>query len=335
MSPANHDTPLRFALIGAGRIGMTHLEALAGCPGTALVAIVEPREAVGAALAEENRCLHLADWQDPRLAKLCDAAIICTPPVTHHPIARSLLEAGCHVLCEKPLTIEHRHAQELAETARAHGAVLMMASKFRFVDDVIKAKAIVEAGILGRVVFYENAFCAFVDMSERWNADPEIAGGGVLIDNGTHALDLARFLLGSIRDVHAQRGLPVQKLPVEDSVRVMFRSGSGVVGLIDLSWSLQKETDAYVSLYGTEGTLHIGWAGSRYRQRGHSQWIPFGRGYDKLAAFRRQIENFRDTIRGHDRPVITPEAAVLSVRAVEAAYASIEGDRWVPIEDAG
>jgi len=209
-----------------------------------------------------------------------------------------------------------------------------MASKFRYVDDVIKAKALVEAGLLGRLVFYENAFCAYVDMRGRWNSDPAIGGGGVLIDNGTHSLDLARYLLGPLRDVQAQRGRPVQDLAVEDTVRVLFRTDGGVLGLIDLSWSLQKETDSYVSIHGTAGTLHVGWKGSRYRQRGNARWVPFGRGYDKLAAFRRQLENFCDTIEGRDRPWITPEAAVGSVRAVEAAYRSIERDGWVALEEA-
>ena len=103
------------------------------------------------------------------------------------------------MLCEKPLTLTAAHAEELVELAESKELLLMQASKFRYVDDIIKAKAILESGILGRVILYENTFAGKAMMKDRWNASRAIAGGGVLIDNGTHSVDIARYLLGPIK----------------------------------------------------------------------------------------------------------------------------------------
>lgn len=320
---------VRFGLVGCGRIAQAHLEALSKVPRARLVAVVEVREAAGRAVAEQNGCPAFADHRDPALPEL-DAVIICTPPASHHAIARFFLEKGVHVLCEKPLTIRSDDARDLAGLAAAQDRVLMMASKFRYVDDVIKAKAIIESGLLGRVLRFENTFCARVPMDTRWNADPELSGGGVLIDNGSHAVDIARYLLGPLKEVQAQADRFVG-LPVEDDARLQFRTASGATGTVDLSWTITKETDYYVTVYGTEGTLQVGWKGSRYRQHGNSHWVAFGSGYDKVAAFRRQLENFVGSIEERERPLITADEALASVQVIEAAYASADEARWMPL----
>jgi len=325
---ATGNKQVRFGLAGLGRIGTSHLEAMSQVQGATLAAIIEPRAAVGSAVSEQKQVPCFADYAHPELPKLVDAVVICTPPNLHHGIVKHFLERGIHVLCEKPLTLTSHDAEELAALASAKGLVLMMASKFRYVDDIIKAKAIMEAGILGRIVLFENTFCGKVMMKDRWNANKAVSGGGVLIDNGTHSVDVARYLLGPIQEIQAQNGLAAQALDVEDTVRVQFRTRAGVMGMIDLSWSINKDSDVYVNVYGSEGTLLIGWAGSRYRQDGNAKWVPFGTGYDKTVALRRQLENFVACLSGKEAPLITPQDALASVKAIEAAYASAGKNHW-------
>jgi predicted dehydrogenase len=328
---AEPDAAVRFGLVGCGRIAQSHIEALAGSELGSVAAVIDPREVAAKAASEQARSLCFGDYADPDLIDAVDAVIVCTPPVTHYEIARHFLTHGKHVLCEKPLTIQSEQATELVSLAKRAGCVLMMASKFRYVDDVIKSKAIVQSGILGDILLYENAFCSKVDMRDRWNSNREIAGGGVLIDNGSHAVDIARYLLGPITHVQAEVARGAQDLAVEDSILLRFRSRSGTVGSIDLSWSINKESPHYLGIYGTQGTLLVGWKGSRYRQDGNANWVSFGAGYDKVAAFRAQIENFIATTRGAEQPLMTPADAVASVRVVEAAYASVENQSWVAL----
>jgi predicted dehydrogenase len=208
-----------------------------------------------------------------------------------------------------------------------------MASKFRYVNDVIKAKQIVDSGILGDIILFENAFAARIDMSSRWNSVPAISGGGVLIDNGTHSFDLARYFLGPLAEVQVMEGRRSQGLPVEETVRIFVRSAQGVIGNIDLSWSLNKELDRYISIYGSRGTVLVGWKESRYHQSGSSDWISFGNGYDKVGAFLNQIVNFARAIRGEEVLLINSDDALASVEVVEAAYESLRQNHWTEVRN--
>ncbi len=331
MKRIGKDDVVRFGLVGCGRIAQSHLSALATLPEARLTIAVENRRAAGEAVAEEHKCQLVADYKDKAVLDAVDAVIICTPPNLHHDIARYFLERGVHVLCEKPLTTVSAQARDLVALSRDKDLLLMMASKFRYVDDIIKAKAIVESGILGRIILYENTFCSKITMGDRWNADKTVSGGGVLIDNGSHSVDIARYLLGPIVDVQAQNGLPTQGLDVEDTVRVQFLTQSGVIGIIDLSWSITKETPHYVQVFGSDGTLQVGWSGSKYRQDGSSKWIPFGTGYDKLKAFARQLGNFIGCLKGREVPVISAEDSLASVQVVETAYRSASRNNWLRV----
>jgi predicted dehydrogenase len=322
---------IRIALVGCGRISQSYFQALSGMEDVKVTAVVEPRESAGRAAAEENHCSWVADYREPNLIESIDAIIVCAPPNLHHPISTYFLAHEIDVLCEKPISLNAREASDLVKSSAEHKRVLMMASKFRYVDDVIKAKSIIEAGILGDIILYENTFCGRVSMADRWNSDARIAGGGVLIDNGCHSADIARYLLGPITEVLAIFGLPAQRLEVEDTAMLRFRTESGVNGRIDLSWSINKEMDSYISVYGSEGTLHVGWKESRYRQEGNPNWIGFGNGYDKLAAFRGQLTNFVKTIQGRAMPLITPEDGLASAQVIDAAYESANKSNWLKV----
>ena len=325
------DRTFNFALVGAGRIAQTHLDALAELEGAALKAVVEPRQDSGRAVAEQNRCDYHADHLDPALLDGLDGVLICAPPSCHHDIAGYFLDHGVHVLCEKPFTLTTAEAEGLVARAEQKGLCVMMASKFRYVEDVIRAKALIESGILGKAVLYQNAFCGKVDMAERWNSDASVSGGGVLIDNGTHSVDIARYLLGPLRAVEAQAGVAAQALPVEDTAHLCFRTAAGVKGSVDLSWSINNSAATYIDIYGTGGIIQVGWQGSRYKQEGSPDWVEYGSGYNKVAAFKGQLRNFIGTARGEEQPLITPAAAVASVRIIEAAYRSMKQEAWVAL----
>ncbi len=331
MSGSASNAPLRAGLVGCGRIAQSHLEALSHIPDITLTAVVDTQSAAASAVAEQRRCKLLTDYRDASLLADVDAVILCTPPATHYAMAKHFLSNGVHVLCEKPLTIASSEAKELVELSERAGLKLMMASKFRYVDDIIKAKAIIEAGILGKIILFENAFCSKVLMKDRWNSQRSLGGGGVLIDNGCHSTDIARYLLGPIQSVQSEFGISSQGLEVEDTARVQFRTERGVMGTIDLSWSLNKDSESYISVHGSSGTLHVGWAGSRYRQDGNSNWVSFGTGYKKVDAFKSQLENFLGWIRGVEVPRITGADALASVQVIEAAYAAATRDNWLAV----
>jgi len=324
--------PVRVALVGAGGIAQTHALAAAGVTEVTVVAVVDPDVSAARALGEQLGCPAFASVEEVSDASLVDLAIVATPPSTHVDVACTLLHAGVGVLCEKPLALTSAHAARLAECARASGALLTMASKYRFATDVVRAKGLLASGSLGEVVRLENAFAARVGMGGRWNSDAAISGGGVLIDNGTHSVDIARFLLGPVTEVLAVPTPQVQGLPVEDGCVLLLRHGSGSLTSVELSWSTDRLTDRYIAVVGTQGTLEVGWRSSQLRTAGSPGPVEFGVGWDKVQALGANLVNVAHALRGQEELVVGIDDAIASVQVIETAYASLRaGGAWLPV----
>jgi predicted dehydrogenase len=321
-------TPIRFAIVGAGAIARAYEAAFQTMDEAQITAVCDVRSAAAEEYGVRIGCDAYVSVEDLVSSADFDAAIVCTPPASHEAVTCLLLEETKHVLCEKPLATNVASAYRMMETARRSGAKLTMASKFRYVSDVRKARDLVGAGAIGDLVFVESAFTSHVDMRHRWNSDAAISGGGVLIDNGTHAVDILRYFLGNLRDVQIVEGRRLQDLAVEDTVRLFVHNDDGVMGSSDLSWSIDKELETFLRVYGSDGTILVGWKESKYRRRGEPEWHKLGSGYDKVQAFRDQLRNFCSAINGVGELLITPRDALASVEVIQAAYAALDYARW-------
>lgn len=328
---------LQIGIVGCGRIAQAHAAALREISALHLAGVCDVDEGAAARLARFFNGAQpgnesglsaprvFGDHNAMAQAIRLDCAIICTPPVSHPAVVRDLLQRGVHVLCEKPLATTLEAAHAMTATAARCGVLLVLALKFRFASGVLEARKILGSGLLGEVVLFENSFCQPMEMAGRWNADARVAGGGVLMDNGPHALDLARFLVGPLTQIKAHLSR-VQPLPVEDTARLCFQAqplnaGRPVAGVIDLSWSLDKGSDAFIAVHGTRGTLHIGWSGSRWRVHDNGapgEWQLFS-GYDRHEAFVRQLQNFAASVARTQSPCVSTEDALACVQTVETA----------------
>ncbi len=321
---------LRFGLVGAGGIAQAYAQAFNESNCCDLVAVADVREDSARALAEIVGGKSYSDYK--QLAELeLDAIIVATPPSTHPEIACFFMGRGTPVLCEKPLCLSVAEAEKMINTAAANNVLFTMASKFRYCDDVVKAKGILASGTLGEVLQFENAFTAKVDMSQRWNSNAELSGGGVLIDNGTHSVDIIRYFLGSIESVLVVDAGGTQGLAVDENVKMFAKTKGNVTASVDLTWGINKELPYFISIYGTNGTLHIGWRESKYKVNSNPDWTVFGKGYDKVASFKGKIENFANALNGKEDLYIKPEDALASVRVIEAAYKSLRQNLWQPV----
>jgi len=319
---------LKFALIGTGGIAQTYAQAFQTSDCCFLVAVADINRDSATAFAEPFGAQSFSDYKSLAENVEFDAVIISTPPNSHPEIATYFMNRGVHVLCEKPLCLTVAEARQMIECAEKADVKFTMASKFRYVEDIVKAKSMVASGVLGEVVQFENAFTAKVDMSKRWNSDSEISGGGVLMDNGTHSVDIIRYFLGAIEEVLAVETSGTQNLSVDENVKLLARTKTGVVASVDLTWGINKELPNFISIYGTNGTLHIGWGASKYKLNSNPDWTTFGKGYDKVQAFRSKIENFAGAIRGTEELLTKPEDALASVEVIEAAYKSLNQNLW-------
>ena len=326
-------SPPRLALVGAGRSGRAYLDVFSGGRLDAeLVAVVDIDSARVAAASDSSGATAFSDIHallEQQATLGLDAIILATPPVTHAPIAVAALDADLAVLCEKPIAPNRPGLHMMFDAAQRNEQLLMMASKFRYADDVLTAKRFIDDGDLGEIVLFRNSFTTPQDMRGRWNAKPELSGGGVIIDEGTHSVDIARYLLGPLRHVIAVETRRVQGLPVEDTAQILFRTDAGATGTIDLSWSLHSGSSWFVILDGTKGSLRLGWDGAEI-DRGNG-WESFGSGYDESDAFTRKLTDFAEALRYGKTPLIDIEDAQASVAVIDAAYRSMQTGAWVRV----
>lgn len=319
---------LKFALIGTGGIAQTYAQVFQQSACCQLVAVADVNQESAKAFAEPLGAKSFSDYKTLAENSEIDAVIISTPPNTHLEITEFFMNRGKHVLCEKPLCLSVAEAKQMIETAEKTDVVFTMATKFRYCEDVVKAKSIIASEVLGEIVQFENAFTAKVDMSKRWNSKKEISGGGVLIDNGTHSVDIIRYFLGPITDVLALETSGTQNLSVDENVKLLAKTENGVAASVDLTWGINKELPNFISVYGTNGILHIGWRESKYKLNSSPDWNVFGTGYDKVQAFKSKIENFRNAILNGEELLTKPEDALASVEVIEAAYKSLNQNLW-------
>lgn len=323
---------MKTAVIGLGHAGRLHVDSLATLDHHEIAAVCDP----SAAAREKALAMGIPAYSsfDKMLDETdLDAVTIAAPPGDHADMSIAALHHGLHVLCEKPLALTTRDAVAMLRTANGLGRHLLLATKFRHVPEIARAREILASGEIGEAITFEIRFSSSVAMGDRWNSRRHLSGGGVLIDNGSHAFDLVSYLFGRIRRVQAMLLKPIQSLEVEDSATVMVQARDGIVGRIELSWSLQTGQDAYLTIHGSKGSIEIGWQNSRYR-KGQGEWEPIGSRYDKIDAHARMHDAFAGSIAAPPEatPWITPVECLLTVAAVESAYRSVRTGGWERVE---
>lgn len=253
-------SPVNCAVIGVGRMGMVHARILNQIQEVNVVAVVDSRPEAGASLARELE----TTWYASTEATLRDAAIeawlIATPTPTHPVIVRSALEAGIHVLCEKPLSLDAREGSTLGRLAGRQGLVLQIGFWRRFSAPWKIAKETLDAGLIGDPVMIRLS---------QWDAypppaafcDPRVSGG-LAIDCGVHEFDLAEWFTGSTVTTVTGRNLRI----VDDAVRrsgdvdnlvAMLDLENGVTAMVDLSRNGRYGDDVRTEILGSEGALLI------------------------------------------------------------------------------
>ncbi|HEX8834177.1 MAG TPA: Gfo/Idh/MocA family oxidoreductase, partial [Abditibacteriaceae bacterium] len=189
---------LNVLLLGCGRIAHAHAEAISACSGVRLSTVCDIDVAAAQGLGAKYDVAAYTDASEALRKTTPEIVVICTPPATHRALTIDCLQTGAHVLCEKPLGLNPQEVTAMNDAAQSAGRTLMMASKFRFMPAARALKQRITAGELGEILYFRVTFFAPVAMQGRMNADPVISGGGVVMDNGPHAFDLARCLLGPV-----------------------------------------------------------------------------------------------------------------------------------------
>ena len=315
---------LRIGLIGAGGIGLVRARALARSPDCELAAVADPLRERAELAARSAGARTFPDHGELLAAAEVDALIVSVRPDLHETVVLAGLEAGKHVLCEKPLSNGVASARRMVESARTRGRVLATGFNHRFFPAVQRVKRAVESGEIGELD-HVRAYAGHVGLSELpqpWLTDPAVMGGGALMDNGIHVLDLARFVLGEVAQVQGQASERVWRIPgCEDNGFALLRSAEGRIATVHASWTEWRGYRFSLAAYGTHGTAWACYApmlgmvvrldrpGGRRRRRIHLyprvnvmekvrdwRWTVERTFLEELRAFRRLVEGERGWI---------------------------------------
>lgn len=246
---------MKFGLIGAGAIGALRASALARSADCRLVGVHDADGARARAVAGGAACYPSA--RSLLEAPDVDAVIISTPPQSHETLAVSAMQAGKHVLVEKPMAASPEACRRMIEAAEANRRTLTVGFNHRYFEALKFVRDAVRSGSLGKIS-HVKAFTGHTGLSEfkaPWMYDPAIMGGGALTDNGVHVLDLCRYVMGSDpREVFGHATDHVWGLgAAEDNAFALLRSDDGVVASVHASWSEWKGYRFHVEAYGSHG----------------------------------------------------------------------------------
>jgi predicted dehydrogenase len=254
---------MRVALFGCGWIMDFHARGVLA-HGDELVAVANHREETARVFAERYGIGRVTtDWETLAADPEVDAAIVATPNALHAPQAIALLRAGTPVLVEKPMATSVAECDAMIDASRASGASLMVAHCWRFREEVIALRDRIAAGALGEVVKTRGYGVHAGWGPSGWFTDPELAGGGALVDMGVHAIDTARFLLGDPEPVSVCAAVGTRyaegRYTVDDDGILLIGWSNGTNSLVESGWwqphlgGLEADTE----VYGTQGYERI------------------------------------------------------------------------------
>jgi predicted dehydrogenase len=249
--------PFGVAIVGAGVIGKTHAEAIASLADARLVAVAEPREEAGRALAEA----HGAAWHADVAAALArpdvDVVNLATPSGLHADQTVQAAGAGKHVVTEKPMAIDLAGADRMIEACRAAGVALAVIFQSRFGRDAVLLKRAVEAGLLGQPVL-GNAVVQWHRTQEYydaggWRGTWALDGGGALINQSIHTIDLLQWIVGPVESLSAQTAVLAHRIETEDTSAAALRFANGALGTIQGTTAAARDWPVRVEIVGTRG----------------------------------------------------------------------------------
>lgn len=263
-----------------------------------------------------------------------DAVSITTPVGLHKEMVIASARAGKHILCEKPMTLSSKEAEEMIKVAKENNVLLMPGFCHRFYQLNTKVKKFIEEKKLGELIMFHNRFNLDVNYEGTWFADKKKAGGGVIMDCGIHSVDLFRWLVGEVESVSGCMGTFVQKMDVEDTGIIMLRSKKGVLGVIELSWSTPSSENT-VETYGSNGTAIVDYNKNELRykmKKGRWTIIRNEESYEKQV-FKKEIEHFVNCVITKKQPVVNEQDGLRSLKIIEAVYHSVKEREWIKVEE--
>lgn len=252
---------VHVGLIGGGNISETHARAASGIPGVAVAAVFGTNREKVARLSALHGATPYTDFEKFLAHRPMDLVAIGSPSGLHAEEGIAAARRGLHVLTEKPLDINTARADALIAAAAEAGVKLGVFFQDRFKADLMRVKEWVGAGLLGRMILADARVKWFRPASyyrdSRWRGTLRLDGGGALINQAIHTVDLLLWLCGEVSAVQAERKTALHKIEAEDTLVATLEFKNGALGSLQAATSVFPGYPRRVELTGTEGTVII------------------------------------------------------------------------------
>ncbi len=252
---------LRFGIIGCGVIGRIHAQAITSLPDAQLVAVADIIPERAQELAEAFHVTPYSDFQQMLAREQLDVVDVCTPSGMHGEHACQVMRSGPNVIVEKPMEISRAAIEEMLRVQQETGVKMAVISQHRFDPATRQVHDLVEEQAFGRLVL-GNAIIpwwrsqAYYDSGE-WRGTWELDGGGVLMNQSIHSIDLLQWLMGPVRSVFAYTDTLVHRMETEDVGVAVLRFANGALGTIAATTGAYPGVSTRIEIYGDKGSAVI------------------------------------------------------------------------------
>lgn len=250
-----------FAIIGCGAIARLHANAIKKCGCAELIGAFDVSSASAERFCNEFETKKYDTLDDLLNDTGVDAVSICLPSGLHAKYVVMAAEHGKHILVEKPLAITKEQNKEIIEAVKKHGVKLECISQYRFSDSIQKLKKAIDEGRLGKILSADFRMKYYRTpeyyLAGGWRGTFAMDGGGALMNQGIHGVDLINYITGGIRYVTATARTLLHDIEVEDSVNAIVEYNSGAVGVIQATTMTKPGYPRMIEVVGTRGTVII------------------------------------------------------------------------------
>ena len=258
--PNSERRQLQAVVVGSGGQGLRRAQALRLSRGWQLSGVVDSNPGVLGSAARRLACATSTSLKQMLESCPCDLVVIATPPAFHNEAIEECINAGKHILCEKPLTIDLQKTRELIEAADRKNLVFATGFNHRFYGPVMDALELVKSGRIGEIRNIDASMGQKPpeELLKAWLGRPEISGGGVLTDNGSHLVDLIRLFAGGITTFdQTSSEFSVEYPGIETRLETRFQCESGINGRLLCSWTGENRNYLTIEIQGTSGSIEI------------------------------------------------------------------------------
>jgi predicted dehydrogenase len=329
---------VHVGLIGAGNISDTHARALREVPGAVVAAVVAPTRAHAEQLASRHGAAAYDSLDRFLDHRPLDLVVVGSPSGLHADHGIAAAARGLHVLVEKPIDVAVARADALIAAAARAGVTLGVIFQDRLKPDVLRMKALVEGDRLGRPILADARVKWYRPPSyfeqSRWRGTHALDGGGALMNQGVHTVDLLLWLFGPVRRVTAKTGALLHAIEVEDTAVAILEFANGALGTLEAATSAYPGYSRRIELTGANGTLVLDGddlvaidlkdaRADEQPSRGSSATVSAASPVvADASAHVRVFQDFVDAVAARRAPACDGPGARRSVELIEAVYRS-------------